>query len=906
MGYAHNNKRRNKNLSGSDVGHYLKGKGPHKNCKENKPVELYDKNVPYGGMFHAHNNVLLGGQGTGNFFRRTDRRTNNTYNYGREDGARGTVGEVTYVFYEPLRYPAFKMADRRSGGGAAKNGYVEKDAANGGAQKNAANGGAQKDAANGDAQKDAANGDAQKDAAKRNRRETSEEDKGVPPVGAPNGESCGGAEEASMTTTNLTHVGKTKKAGECNSGGLHHGANGEVVVVKKQRSRDKQGTKNQKSRDKQGMKSQRSRDKQGTKSQRSRDKQGTKSQRSRDKQGTKSQRSRDKQGTKKQIGRNPNEITNEVKFILHMTILTLYKDQIKPTYKQIKERLGTFHQNMELQNNFLEICLSLQNEYLVVKSKRNNIFVLLRETPKWFSGWIKTRSLSHLAVQFAKHLCRKGHLFFQSSDTLEGALGLFGQDSTSRGSFGQDNTSHGSFAYDSFQHGAIARCSALHGEPAGSSRGLFTFNLLHDSFSYFSHVNDTVVRLVDSSLVGLYQSILGEEENKAASSGGRSGEAASSETRSSEAASSGTRSSGTRITDSPIASEPPWELDSDIYKAAEGLKKRDLPFFSDYSVGRIAHIVQLGLYGGLLHEEGQVIKPACCCRGVAASVWGGAGVGTRVGTTVGAGVGGKMGRKINSQINSEVGGEVESPPREETGGGESEEASFTRNFKRHMEGEDANAVCSDADPVCSDADPVCSDASLPRRDAHLSFQNGGGSSKAGKYEGVVPLVPTAEDAKVKIDQLLKGSRKKIIYFCSFKDKFFKNFEQVLCPVQFGCRSLIEFLFFHCQEVCKLFLLNRNVILVHPSFDEQSVKDLVREAKEEEEDGDGDEDENVIEEFNYAEYVSNVTYTQKNSQTQQGSLQVCTVLKDLGKKKDNFFITFSFWKCVTGKGKAPTW
>ncbi|EDL46935.1 hypothetical protein, conserved [Plasmodium vivax] len=893
MGYAHNNKRRNKKVSGSDVGHYLKGKGPRKSCKESKPVELCGQNVPHGGGFHAHSDALLGGQGMRHFYRRADRMTNgmangmangmtngmtcrmpngipcrmpnNTYSYCREDGARGKAGEATYVFYEPLRYPAFKMADRRSGGGGE-------------------------------------NGDEEKDAAKRNKREASEEGKVVPPpAGDQNGESYGGAEEVSIATAHLTHIGKTKKQRSRDNLG-----------VKKQSSKDNQEVKNNRERGddtaqvknlpgggpprKEAMQRVDGQMKDHSNANSSVETQMSSASSSMEGISSPVRGKRERGNffipiTAPTVLRHPKEVTNEVKFILHMTILTLYKDQIKPTYKKIKHRLGTFHQNAELENNFLEICLSLQNEYLVVKSKRNNLFVLLRETPKWFSGWIKTRSfvnpypevmwrkfarhLLHacragatgesppgglLAIQFAKHLFRKGHLFSLSSDALEGALGWFGEGS-----------------------------STPHGEPAGNPRGLFTFNLLHDSFSYFSRVNDAVVRLVEGSLVGLHQSILAHN--------GRSGEMASNEGRSGAAASSGEGSG-----DPPVA----WELDSDIYQVADRLKKRGVPFLSDYSVGKIAHIVQLGLYGGLLHEEGQAIKPACCCRGVAASVWGG------------GKMGGQVSRQVSSQVSGEVSGEVgdppgsgltteepphqvnfrcverQGPPRGEIDGGETEEAPVTRIFGRHMEGADANMLCSDASLPCCDA-------SLRWRDTQWWPQTGGGGSQEGRCEGV-PLVPTAEDAKVKIDQLLKGSNERIIFFCSFKDKFFKKFEEVLSPLQFGCRSLIEFLFFHCQEVCKLFLLNRNVILVPPSCDEQSVKDIVREEQADDDDDDGGE--HIIEQFDYEDYVSRVAYDQKSGQTQQGGLQIRTVLKDLGRRRDTFFITFSFWKCVAGRGKAP--
>ncbi|ANQ10443.1 Uncharacterized protein PCOAH_00048300 [Plasmodium coatneyi] len=742
MEYARNNRRRKKNLSCSDVSYYLRGKGPHRNCKESKPVELSDQNVPYGGVLHSHNGVLRGGQNMGHY----NRRTNNTYNYCRGDGAKENVGEVTYVFYEPLRYPAFKMADRHNEG----------------------------------------------DAAKKNPCDKSEEDKVVPPVGGQSGGSCEESEEMSMNSTNVTRVGKTKKAGECNS-----------RDEKKQRSRDHVDVKGDRhSGDETAQEARMSAPS------------STKQCDLSPPRGTREKKNFFIPVTPPTVHRHPSQITNEVKFILHMTILTLYRDQIKPSYKKIKQRLGSFHQNEELKNNFLEIFLSLQNEYLVVKSKRNNIFVLLRETPKWFSGWIKTRSFAnpypekfwrkfarhllhacragpsspqgYFTVQFAKQLCREGHLFFQSSDALEGVITLLGQPSDS---------------YDTSTHGATTPCSLLHDEPAGSYRELFTFNLLHECFSYFSHLNDSAVRLVDSSLVSLYQSILSDDGNRVMSSRGRSGEEESIHS----------SRSHSLCNDPLVVADPPWELNSDIYKAADGLKKRGLPFLKDYSVGKIAHIVQLGLYSGLLHEEGQTIKPACCCRGVAASVWG-------------------------------------DPPREEP--------------------------------------------------------PGGGNPKRGMCDRV-PLVPTAEDAKVKIDQLLKGSRGKIIFFCSLKDQFFKKFEEVLSPVHFGCRSLVEFLFFQCQEVCKLFLLNGNIILVHPSCDEQSLMDMLR--QEEEENVDMDVDENIIEQFDYTEYVSSVTYPQKSSQNQQGSLQICSTVKDLlgNRKKDNFFITFSFWKYVMERGKAPT-
>ncbi|CAA9990311.1 conserved Plasmodium protein, unknown function [Plasmodium knowlesi strain H] len=923
MGYAHNNRRRNKNLSCSDVGYYLKGKGSLRNCKENNPVELYDQNIHYGGVFHTHNDVLRGGQGMGYF----NRRIKNTYNYCRDDVVRENVGEVNYVFYEPLRYPAFKMADRNNRGGPE-------------------------------------NSVAEKDDAESNERDTSEEDKVVSSVDYPNEQSCG----ESMTTMNLTRVRKMKKEGECSSGKFHHGENAQVAMkVKKQRSRknklevrvdDHSGDECTQVKNLPG----------GRKIQKeAKQVDGKRKDHLNTNSTMDSQMStrlsdgecelppiEGKRGktnlfipiTAPRVHRHPSQITNEVKFILHMTILTLYKDQVKPSYKKIKQRLQSFHQNEELKNHFLEICLFLQNEYLVVKSRRNNIFVLLRETPKWFSGWIKTRSFTnpypeimwrkfarhlwhvcragswggptssqgHLTLQFAKHLCRKGYLFFQGLDTLLGEH---------------------SYLYSGSTYHATSPSTLLHPEHAEYNRQLFTFNLLHDSFSYFSSVNDSAVRIVQSSFVSLYHSILDEDGNRAGSSRTRSShssctestrlgsafmESVSIESVSIESVSMESSHVQSSCRDSPGALEPPpWELGIDIYRAADALKNKALPFFRDYSIGKIAHVVQLGLYGGLLHEEGQVIKPACCSRTMAASVWGQASQGDKSN--------GQMGGQTCHQLSNQMHNQMDEKMVEQMG----------NYVTGQMSGEEDYPHWSD---LLTEQHTLMMNCDFLERQGPHMEQTHMEQMIEGKCGGV-PVVPTAEEAKAKIYQLLKGSREKIIFFCSLKDLFFKKFEEVLNPLHFGYTSLIEFLFFQCQEVCKLLLLNRNIILVHPSCDEQSLMDMIRQEEDDDDDDcyytNGDMDgnmnknmngnmnknmngnmnknmngnmnghENIIEQFDYAQYISTVSYSQKKNLTQQESLQIYAAFKDLGgnRKKDNFFITFSFWKYVTGKEKKNT-
>lgn len=87
------------------------------------------------------------------------------------------------------------------------------------------------------------------------------------------------------------------------------------------------------------------------------------------------------------------DIDEEQRFVLHLAILTLYKDQIKPHHIEIRHRLQELHGSPALEKNFLLIYEALDSQYIVKRSGTSSAAVYLRETPSWFSGWVDMRDI---------------------------------------------------------------------------------------------------------------------------------------------------------------------------------------------------------------------------------------------------------------------------------------------------------------------------------------------------------------------------------------------------------------------------------------------------------------------------------------------------------------------------------
>ncbi|SBT30449.1 hypothetical protein POVWA2_050280 [Plasmodium ovale wallikeri] len=518
---------------------------------------------------------------------------------------------------------------------------------------------------------------------------------------------------------------------------------------------------------------------------------------------------------------NPNEITNEIKFILHMTILTLYKDQLIPTYGTIKNRLACFNEKNNILCNFLSIYTSLYKEYIVVKSKEKNIFVLLRETPKWFCGWIKTKSFSntyskkvwtklieHLLtmcrtdathsyvfflINFVIRLHEKGHLFFSSPEG--------------------DNTLLGVLLPDSFRNVTVnEECAQKR------STNFVPFNLYHSNFSYFSHLSPSNVysaKSVQGKIMYWYRQFLSQmsEENNL---------------------------NGTPPSSSPYVSFPsndeeksgtelcaPYEFTNDIYEVAKMFKRKDLSFFEGYSVGKIAHIIQLSLYSGLMHEEEQLIKPSCCSRTLVPSVFY---------LAPGNGV----------SFHSEVA-----------------------------------TVGSETPHVCNGVDPFLEMYESYKRDTEESLFLDSDYGGENRSSWIPVSIANLQEAKEKTSDLVSSSLEKGIILCSFRDKFVRTYGRVINPLHFGYSSLIEFLFFGCNDICRIYILNNHLILVHPNFEIRYVKYMEEKKK-------------LTEAFIYSDYCYDRSEKEKRK-FKNLSLELCTIMRDLARRKSSFMITFFFWK-----------
>lgn len=75
------------------------------------------------------------------------------------------------------------------------------------------------------------------------------------------------------------------------------------------------------------------------------------------------------------------DIDEEQRFVLHLAILTLYKDQIKPYQVEIRHRLQELHGSPTLEKNFLLIYEALDSQYIVKRPGTSSAAVFLRETP---------------------------------------------------------------------------------------------------------------------------------------------------------------------------------------------------------------------------------------------------------------------------------------------------------------------------------------------------------------------------------------------------------------------------------------------------------------------------------------------------------------------------------------------
>lgn len=77
-------------------------------------------------------------------------------------------------------------------------------------------------------------------------------------------------------------------------------------------------------------------------------------------------------------------LDEEDRLVLHLTVLTLYKDQIKPQQAKIKHRLQELHGSPFLEQNFLQLYEEFPERYRVETLDDGvamNATVYLRDTP---------------------------------------------------------------------------------------------------------------------------------------------------------------------------------------------------------------------------------------------------------------------------------------------------------------------------------------------------------------------------------------------------------------------------------------------------------------------------------------------------------------------------------------------
>ncbi|GAW82923.1 hypothetical protein, conserved [Plasmodium gonderi] len=892
MEYSLNNKKRKKNLMNADSGISLKGmkEGSYKNRTNNGPSQLYIQNVFQSGIYYTHNDVRLGKAKKNNIHNSSYMEPNTLHSYYKQNKANRKVEEMNYVFYEPLRYPAFKISDRL----------------------------------NSEREEKPEGEKGEKDEESKELREEKASIKCIEEENSGNRRK----RKKGKVRFNLNDTSYSIDETICSMEG--EGKGNRNFISGKNKLYDSGHNKNEHNYERRDE---------------------TKDLEKAYVSPTDESNFYPKKGREKMSNLipiklptlilNSKEISNEIKFMLHMTILTFYRDQIKPAYSRIKERLAIFNEGAKMNCNFMNIYISLHNEYIVVKSKRNHYFVLLRETPKWFCGWIKTQSfanpypknmwkklinyflhvcsanvkenifLDKMVIQFVKHLCKERLLFFLNSN------------------IGDEEETLGELP---------TLCNVIsYGEPMEISEKLFTYSFFNNSFSYFSHANDNFVNKIESALTRPYAFVLkdgeeGEERNEEEEEHTVSESAISMEKKKQDRPAQNINFNvncilkpsefnistchASRSSSAYYTGRTPWELDSDIYKAANKLKEENFPFLKDYSLGKIAHIIQLSLYNGLLHKENHVIKPACCCTSVSSSVF-----------CISGGEGGdpldcevpppwqsepsslesemllwssSSRRTVNQREEEE---EEEGEDKEEEGEDEDEGDHRSLNFRciesKHSPNEEwKRREKKEEDPFLKIFDKY-----MKNNDRDLFFKCCKSRNRkeerwkmyqSRKNVSIMSTVPTMQEAKTKIDKLLRCSHGKIIFLCSFKDKFFKKYRETINPLILGCSSLITFLFFCCKDVCKIFILNKNIILMHPSCDMQFLKHFSTEN--------GKVIENVIEDFDYDEYCHSTVCGLQSDKFKNESLEICTIMKNLPKNKNKFFITFSFWKYMNDRGK----
>ncbi|ETW34020.1 hypothetical protein PFTANZ_05270 [Plasmodium falciparum Tanzania (2000708)] len=643
---------------------------------------------------------------------------------------------------------------------------------------------------------------------------------------------------------------------------------------------------------------------------------------------------------------NPSDITNEVKFILHMTLLTLYKDQIKPSYGKIKKRLTCFNENLEIKYNFLNIYASLRNEYIVVRTKRNNIFVLLRETPKWFLGWVKTRCFKN---SYPKKVWKKLIEYFlnMTKSNMNNNLYVSMYIPFIKKFYDKrfifylnEKDNEKNKCYEKIYNFSFLSFDMNEQKKKRNNFNVlfYIYNMYHNNFSYFSQCNDYYIKNVEKNFLLYYTYIffnydkndlnnnnsnidlskknyLCEDKNKdtTTTSNNNNNNNNNNDNNNNNNSSSCSYNNNCNnytslyvehlfndkkenilqtdeiikydITKNLINEENNIDttnmfdiFNNDIYEVADILKKKNFPILKDYSLGKIAHIIYLCLYNGLLLEENQKIIPACSSKNIISSIF--------------------YIKNKNSYLYDNY-------------------SHLNQNFYC----DDNNISTYGYDYNESTSINLMTKEYDDKMDSFLNVYENFLKNEEGLFfskkknnkcdvnvslnkcteEFHIPAITNLEEAKFKIERLLKSSYKKCIYLLFFREKFLKKYKQNINPLIFGYNSLIEFLFYGCREVCKIYILNNNLLIVHLSYDIAKHINNNNEKEKDKEKEKEKEKENVIEEFYYSDYCYNKTEN-NNNKFNNSSLEVCTIMKDNAKKKNSFFITYSYWKYMSKKEK----
>jgi len=259
------------------------------------------------------------------------------------------------------------------------------------------------------------------------------------------------------------------------------------------------------------------------------------------------------------------KIRESDKFVLHLALLTLYKDQIRPHQLEVRHRLQEISCSPFLETHFTILYQSMPTVYLVESSVKKAVTIYLKETPNWFKGWVDAKDPHNPYPPYVLQtlLVYLENLVRHSSDLGANTNMMLDPPQLSSTSSSRSPT----------RERLEGTVNNIHSSRNG---GVVPANLLLSGDTSRSSSRFRAQR--PSTAVGF------EGSNDTA--------------------------------EPPVVEDKPFVFRGGRYGMAKKLKASGPQCLRAYSLGQLCHIVQLAISQGILTYDNDLLQPAVTCRAV--------------------------------------------------------------------------------------------------------------------------------------------------------------------------------------------------------------------------------------------------------------------------------------------------